>query len=147
MNKLVCQGCRDSVDITPTNNFGEAMKESGMFPYLTGTPGQTIWMCETCDERVKTALQRVADIFGTKARDVVITQLPGAESHIPKHTPVAVDSADITDADRALVRDFWDNACHADWCEFDDLQLLYMVVRSRLDGAKEERMKWQGEIP
>lgn len=55
---------------------------------------------------------------------------------VPKHVTEAISEEDITDADRALVKDFYDNACHAEWCEFDEMMLLYAVVRSRLNAQK-----------
>lgn len=42
---------------------------------------------------------------------------------------------DITADDREQVRDFYDDACHAEWCEYDAVMLECMVVDARLRGA------------
>lgn len=55
---------------------------------------------------------------------------------VPPHITEGIDESDITDADRALVKDFYAEACHAEWCEFDEMMLLYAVVRSRLNAER-----------
>lgn len=50
-----------------------------------------------------------------------------------KHVPVVVDA--ITEEDVAIVTDFYENACHVEWCEFDQELLFYVAARSRLNGA------------
>lgn len=59
-----------------------------------------------------------------------------ALSKVIKTRPEGITDADITEEDRAMVADFYRDACHAEWCEFDHDMLLFMVVRSRLNGRR-----------
>ena len=57
-----------------------------------------------------------------------------ARRSMPKHITQGIELEDVTKEDRALVADFYANACHAEWCEYDALMLEYVAARSRMNG-------------
>lgn len=51
---------------------------------------------------------------------------------VPTHVTEGIEENDITEGDMAIVNNFYKDACHAEWCEFDEMMLTYAVVRARL---------------
>lgn len=74
------------------------------------------------------ALEQVR--FGWELR----AQQPETLKTFPPHVTESITEEDITPEDRAIVAAFYKDACHAEWCEYDWMMLLYVVARSRMNG-------------
>ncbi len=63
-----------------------------------------------------------------------LAQNRGPTKALPKHAARVIAEEDITPEDKAIVAHFYKDACHAEWCEFDEMILWYVACRSRLNG-------------